>query len=105
MSCFFLSYEIHIGSQRKLLAPMLGAVTFIAISVANNVTEQTTVHNPRYVAYYRVCTQRQGRSGLGLEAQRKAVIDRLCVGAELVPNIRKSKADAGMTGQGLPKPL
>jgi DNA invertase Pin-like site-specific DNA recombinase len=34
-------------------------------------------HFGRFVAYYRVSTDRQGRSGLGLEAQNKAVADYL----------------------------
>src|SRR5262249_54816414 len=39
----------------------------------------------RFVAYYRVSTDRQGQSGLGLEGQQKAVMDYLNGGArELV---------------------
>jgi DNA invertase Pin-like site-specific DNA recombinase len=33
--------------------------------------------NRHFVAYYRVSTQEQGRSGLGLDSQRKTVLDYL----------------------------
>lgn len=36
--------------------------------------------NTRFVAYYRVSTAKQGRSGLGLDAQRRAVSDYLAAG-------------------------
>src|SRR6266508_4124737 len=42
-----------------------------------------TTGTSRYIAYYRVSTARQGRSGLGLEAQRQAVFDHL-KGAQLI---------------------
>lgn len=39
----------------------------------------------KYVAYYRVSTQKQGKSGLGLEAQKKMVTDFVAInGGEIV---------------------
>jgi DNA invertase Pin-like site-specific DNA recombinase len=37
----------------------------------------SSVHTGRFVAYYRVSTARQGKSGLGLEAQQQAVREHL----------------------------
>ena len=34
-------------------------------------------HQGKFVAYFRVSTDRQGKSGLSLEAQRKSVLDYL----------------------------
>ena len=36
-----------------------------------------SAHFGRFVAYYRVSTDKQGQSGLGLEAQRQAVMNYL----------------------------
>ena len=44
----------------------------------------------RYVAYYRVSTQQQSRSGLGLSAQRQAVNDYLAqYGGEVIAEFQE----------------
>jgi DNA invertase Pin-like site-specific DNA recombinase len=42
------------------------------------------VETPKFIAYYRVLTNRQGRSELGLEAQQQAVCDFLAGRGELI---------------------
>lgn len=48
-------------------------VVLQATSIATSITGHR-MRSQRFIAYYRVSTARQGRSGLGLEAQRAAVL-------------------------------
>jgi hypothetical protein len=58
----------------------------------------------RFVAYYRVSTDRQGKSGLGLEAPKKAVLDYLSGGAwELVGEF--TEVESAATGRSSSEPL
>lgn len=55
--------------------------------------EAQTPKQGKFVAYYRVSTDRQGKSGLGLEAQRQAVMDYLNGGGwELVAEFTETES-------------
>ena len=56
--------------------------------------------NPKFVSYLRVSTDRQGVSGLGLEAQRKAVLDYLNGGRwTLVAEFVETESGARLIGR------
>ena len=67
--------EVFADSFRAILQIIIPALHFLQLR--NTLTSvsmlQCGVEMPAIVAYYRVSTHKQGRSGLGLEAQRKAI--------------------------------
>lgn len=50
---------------------------------------------PKFIAYYRVSTDRQGRSGLGLDAQREAVRQRLTELGGFPPALEFTEIESG----------
>ena len=54
----------------------------------------------KYVAYYRVSTQKQGKSGLGLEAQKQIVAGFVAGKGELIAEYTEIESKVGWEGGG-----
>jgi Resolvase, N terminal domain len=88
------------------LNSILNAATNVSTLVEAMVAEGTAMATTgKFVAYYRVSTQKQGRSGLGLAAQRQAVADFLNGGNwKIVGEFTEVESGKKQIGRSWPRP-